>query len=374
MNTLSIFQKYLQSNDIDVAFVSSPVNITYLTGFKGVYPPSVLVGYFFNPDGFLVVPKKGKSKLVVDGRYEGANFENKDKVNLVIFSSEKSNKTMVEFCAEKLVAKDGKRTIGLEKLYLTYKEGSQLVRKLSGNNIKDISDILLNQRSIKTDDELDKLKHAVKVTDETFSFIIKKIKPGITETEIAFLIEQSIKNKGCELSFDPIVACGPNSAIPHYNTGDRKIGKQDIILLDFGARYMGYHADMTRTVFYGKATDEQAKVYNAVLESQVNAENNITPDMPAKKAFKFTTDILTKHKLLKYFPHSLSHGVGLFIHESPKINDKSEDILKPGHVFSCEPGVYIPGKFGVRIEDLVYLDNNRCNVITSSRKELTVLS
>lgn len=373
MDTLSLFQKYLQSKDIDVAFISSPVNISYLTGFRGVYPPSVLVGYFFNPDGFLIVPRRGKSKLIVDGRYAGAEFDNKENVNMVIYSGE-GKQTMVEFCAELIINKNrNRKNIGLEKLYLTYKEGAKLIKLLSGNGIKDISDVILNQRSIKTDEEIVKLKKAVKITDDTFSYIIEKIKPGLTESEIGLMIEQSIKDKGGEISFPPIIASGKNSSIPHYDTGGRKISKRDIILLDFGAKYMGYHADMTRTVFYGEPTSKQKVVYNAVLEAQVNAEDCIMPEMPAKVAFKYATDVLEKHDLREYFSHSLSHGVGLFIHELPKINSKNSKHLKEGNVFSVEPGVYLTGEFGVRIEDLAWLRANGCDVLTQSQKELTVL-
>ncbi len=373
MDTLSIFQKYLQNNDIDIAFISSPVNITYLTGFKGVYPPSVLVGYFFNPDGFLVVPKKGIAKLVVDGRYEGAEHENRDKVKLTVCSGEGKNR-MMEFCSELLLkGRKDRKNIGLEKLYLTYKEGAHFARKLSGNTIKDISDVLVNQRSLKTGDEIEKLKQAIKVTDETFLFVISQIKPGMVESEIGFLVEKTMKDKGCELSFPPIVASGPNSSVPHHVSGSRKIRKKDIILIDSGAKYMGYHADMTRTVFYGEPTSKQKEVYNSVLEAQICAENSIKPGMEAKTGFKFAADVLERDKLNDYFTHSLGHGVGLFIHESPKVSSESKDVFKPGHVFSVEPGVYLSGEFGVRIEDLVCVNDVNCTVLTSSPKELTVL-
>lgn len=371
MKSLELFQNYLDKAHIDAAFISNPTNILYLTGYKGVYSSEVVVGYFFDPDGFLVVPKRGKAKLIVDRRYQGAVFERKDAVELLIPLNKKRG--LLDFCVEQLSLTG--ESFGIEELYLTLQEGKKIVEKLKVKNkqIEDISEVLEKQRGIKTADEIEKLTKAQKITDDAFSYVMTQIQPGMTEKYVSNMIEDFFRRNNAGLSFETIVASSTGSATPHHTTSDKPIEENDMVVIDFGAKYQQYHADMTRTICLGKPTDEQQHIYNIVLEAQIDAEKNIKPGMKADKAFSFANNVFKKYSLEKYFTHALSHGVGLAVHEEPVIFAKATEVLEPGNVFSIEPGLYIPGKFGVRIEDVVLLTKNGCEVLSKSEKKLSAV-
>lgn len=222
------------------------------------------------------------------------------------------------------------------------------------------------------------IEKACKLTDKAFDYILNRIRKGITEKQLAFEIEFFIKKHGSGISFPPIVAFGKNSAFPHHKPTDKRLATNDQILIDIGAKVNGYCSDMSRTVFLGKPTREQKKIYETVLQAQsiVMEKLNILisqyPSIPASKIDKVARDYIIS-KGYPTIPHSLGHGIGRKVHEAPKLSPKSKDILKPGMVFTIEPGIYIEGFGGVRIEDVVALEHCRVRLITKAPRELIIL-
>ncbi|MDP3733126.1 MAG: M24 family metallopeptidase, partial [Candidatus Daviesbacteria bacterium] len=206
--------------------------------------------------------------------------------------------------------------------------------------------------------------------DLAFDFILKKIQSGITEKEIAKELENFIKYKGAVISFPSIVAFGKNSSVPHHQTGDKRLTINDkLILLDFGVKINGYCSDMTRTIFFGKPSGKQRKIYETVLEAQKRAVDFVNKQIKNGKIIKAKEVDQVAREYIKskgFFdiPHSLGHGIGLEVHEHPNLSPKSKDILKEGMVFSIEPGIYIQGEGGVRIEDLFVLEKGVLRKLT----------
>lgn len=234
-------------------------------------------------------------------------------------------------------------------------------------------------KSVKTNEEIDKIRKACKLADKTFEYILGKIKLGITEKELAKKINSFIRKNGASLSFRTIVAFGKNSSEIHHKTTLRKLKKGDIVMFDLGAKLDGYCSDITRTLFFGKATEEQKKVYQTVLKSHelaIQQFNNITikqlKNIKASEVDKVARNYIVSQGY-PTIPHSLGHGVGKIVHSGFKLSPKSKTILRTGMVFSIEPGIYLKGKFGVRIEDLVVLKENGIEVLTNSPKELIEL-
>ena len=227
-------------------------------------------------------------------------------------------------------------------------------------------------RSIKTKDEVQKIKKACQIGGLAFGYILTKLKAGITEEEIANQLEDFINTKGAKFSFPPIIAFGKNSAIPHHQTSDKRLTINDkLILLDFGVKFENYCSDMTRTVFFGEATNKQKKMYEVVLRSQQKAVGFINSHIKSGKEIKAAqADKIARDYIISCgfpdIPHSLGHGIGLEVHEHPYLSLNSKEILKEGMVFSIEPGIYIPDFEGVRIEDLFLIEKNGLKQITNS--------
>lgn len=233
---------------------------------------------------------------------------------------------------------------------------------------------ILKLRSIKGENELQNIKCAQKLTDETFKYILERISVGKTEKEIMLDMEFFIRKQGSEgVSFEFIVVSGKNSSLPHGVPTEKKIEKGDFITMDFGAVINGYRSDMTRTVAVGSVTDEQKKVYETVLSSQLAAINYIKSGVSCADADKVARDIIENAGYKGCFGHSLGHSVGIDIHETPNCSPKSKEILTVGNVITVEPGIYIEDKFGVRIEDMLYVTESGSINLTASPKDLIIL-
>jgi len=229
-------------------------------------------------------------------------------------------------------------------------------------------------RCIKEDWELDLMRKAQDITDAAFSEVCTKIKAGMTEKQVcAELIYCLLKNGSDGLAFDPIVVSGPNTSMPHGVPGDRVLQPGDFITMDFGAAYKGYCADMTRTVALGYATEEMEKVYNIVLQAQCAAIAATKAGVRGKDVDKVARDIIGEAGYGPYFGHGYGHSLGLEVHEAPNCSPAGETVMEPGVVSSAEPGIYLPGKFGVRIEDVVIFREGGCENITHSPKNLIIL-
>jgi len=229
-------------------------------------------------------------------------------------------------------------------------------------------------RSIKDSDEIERIQQAVLLGDKVFDHIIKFIKPGMKETEVAAELEYTMKILGAKgPSFESIIAAGHRSAMCHGTATDNTIKNGDTVVLDFGVIYRNYCSDMTRTIFIGEPKKELVKVYDIVKKAQQAALDGITSGMSGYEADKIARDIIAQHGYKEAFGHSLGHGVGIQIHEEPRLSEKSVDVLKDGMVFSVEPGIYIEGLGGVRIEDMVVLIDGRIKNFTTSPKDMIII-
>ncbi len=238
----------------------------------------------------------------------------------------------------------------------------------------DGSIILESLRIIKDESERANLKKAAKIADVTGHEIIKLIRPGMSERDIKNKLAQLlIHHGGHGLAFDPIVASGPNGSKPHYNGDKRIIQNKDVIVMDFGCKYNGYCSDITRTVFVGEPTEEQRKVYEIVLSANTEAEKRAMQGVTAEEIDKRAREIIKKAGYGKYFLNRTGHGIGVAVHETPYIKEGNKQLLQNGMAFSVEPGIYLPGKFGVRIEDIVLIEKGRGEVLNSLGKDLVVI-
>lgn len=271
------------------------------------------------------------------------------------------------------IADFGVSTLGYEENYLTVAELMGYEKNLNAKLVP-FNKQINGFRGSKEAWELDLMLKAQAITDKAFSEVLTRIKPGMTELELqAELIYCMYKNGGTGLAFDPIVVSGPNTSLPHGVAGDRVIQAGDFVTMDFGASYKGYCSDMTRTVAVGYATDEMKKVYDVVLKAQESAIAATKAGVPGKEIDAVARKVITDAGYGKNFGHGYGHSLGLEIHEAPNTNTSNPEPMPVGAVCSAEPGIYLPGKFGVRIEDVVIIKEDGCEDITKSPKHLIVV-
>ena len=271
------------------------------------------------------------------------------------------------------IADFGVTALGYEEVYLTMAEFMGYEKKLNAKLVP-YNDKIASFRSVKEEYELERMRKAQDITDKAFAEVLSRIEVGMTEKQLcAELIYCLLKNGADGLAFDPIVVSGPNTSLPHGVPGDRKIQEGDFITMDFGALYAGYCADMTRTVAVGYVTDEMEKVYKIVLQAQLAGLAASKAGVPGKEIDGAARKVIEEAGYGPYFGHGYGHSLGLEIHESPSPSPSNEKGMPAGSVASAEPGIYLPGKFGVRIEDTcVYLENG-VEILTHSPKELIVV-
>lgn len=319
-------------------------------------------------EGVAIVTKKG-CRYFTDSRYiESAEknlkgFEVLD-VNKLSGYYKRLNDAIADF---------GVTALGYEENYLTVAELMGYEKNLTAKLIpynKQINGF----RGQKEEWELELMRKAQSITDKAFAEVLTRIKPGMTELELqAELIYCMYKNGGTGLAFDPIVVSGPNTSLPHGVAGERVIQEGDFVTMDFGASYMGYCSDMTRTVAVGYATDEMKQVYATVLKAQLTAIGMTKAGIPGKDIDAAARNVITEAGYGEYFGHGYGHSLGLEIHEAPNPSAGNPDPMPVGAVCSAEPGIYLPGKFGVRIEDVTILNEDGCEVITQSPKNLIIV-
>ncbi|MBO5322402.1 MAG: aminopeptidase P family protein [Clostridia bacterium] len=338
------------------ALITSDVNRLYLSGFTSS-AGSVLI-------------TKDTAILLIDFRY----FE----------KAKKSVRNMdVRLCKslyadiKELLKEHNIKNILIETEHICLDSFERMSNALQDFNI--LKDNTLSQklnalRQIKSQDEIRLIKKAQKITDDAFSHILNFIKVGVTEREIALELEFFMrKNKSEGVAFDTIAVSGKNSSLPHGVPTDKPLENGDFLTMDFGAVYKGYRSDMTRTVALGFVTDEQTEVYNTVLKAQTEALKKIKPNAICKEIDKTARDIITAKGYGEFFGHGLGHSVGLEIHENPAFNTRDETPLQKGMVITVEPGIYLPDKFGVRIEDMVAVTDTDFENLTQSPKNLIII-
>ena len=347
-------KNFLSGND--AALIMSDTNRLYFTGFKS--------------SAGAVLITKSEAYLLIDFRY----FE----------KAQKNVKHLKVLLANRLYAEIGEilkkfqiKNLFIETDYTTLDGISALRKGLDGFNISTdnaLSKKILKMRSIKDEEEIKSIEKAQMLTDEAYSYILSYIKPGVRETDIALKMEFFMREHGSEgVAFDFIVVSGKNSSLPHGVPTDKKIENGDFVTMDFGGVINGYRSDMTRTVAVGSVTPKQETVYETVLKAQKAALDAIKPEVPCSLIDKTARDIITAEGFGDCFGHGLGHSVGLEIHENPACNTRDTTPLKSGMIMTVEPGIYIPDKFGVRIEDMVLITDNGYKNFTKSPKELKVL-
>lgn len=353
-------RKLLEEKGLDAAFIASPANIRYLSGFAGT-------------DSYLYLSSK-RQVILTDSRYTlQAEEEGKDCEVRTI-----KGERVYGVLLKELLEEDKVKRLGFEDGVMTW----QLVKKLqeaAGDKWGEERWVPLGEelsllRAVKDEGEIEKLARAEQIGDEAFSYILTQIKPGITELEIAAKLEYYMKSHGAqEKGFDTIAASGLHSAMPHAVPSEKVLEKGDFLTLDFGCKYQGYCSDMTRTVVIGKAGEKQKEIYKIVLEAQEAALAGLRAGMTGAEGDALARKVIEEAGCGDYFGHGLGHSVGLEIHEKPALSPKDQTILRPGIIETVEPGIYIPGLGGVRIEDMTVITENGIKNLTSSPKELIEL-
>jgi len=275
--------------------------------------------------------------------------------------------------AAQVMESEGLRLVGFESDRVSVERLERWQDKLPCTLISD-PDLLSRLRASKDEGELTLMRRAQAITDRAFSNLLNFIRPGLTEREIAArLVYELMSLGGSKPSFDPIVAAGPSGSMPHAIPGGQVIGPGMFITLDFGCIYEGYCSDMTRTVAVGTPTDEMATVYQTVLNAQLAGLAAARAGVSGRQVDEAARTVIEQAGYGEFFGHSLGHSLGLEIHEGPNFSPGEETVMPVGAVVSCEPGIYLPGRFGVRIEDVVILQQDGCEIITASPKELLIL-
>ncbi len=333
---LSELQKRMPKWRADALLLTQPRDIRYLTGFVG-------------DDSWAVVPAAGrKITIISDSRFD----EEIDQTAPKSIKHIRDTKTSLIDALDQVLLPLKARFIAVQEQYVTMSQIDKLREKVKGVSFIAVADGMIEQRSVKDATEVALLQQAVNIQQQAFKELCGYIKPGMTELQAAAYLEYRMMDLGAEgPAFQSIVGAGANASLPHYRPGLAKIEKNNILLVDWGAKYNGYHSDMTRTIAIGKMPAKIQEIYKIVHEAQMTAIAAIGPDKTGKEIDKIARDIINNAGYEKQYQHGLGHGIGLQIHESPRFGGASEDVLKPGHVVTVEPGIYLPGIGGVRLED-----------------------
>ncbi len=348
-------QEHLAATRLDALLISHLPNIRYLCGFTG-------------SAGLLLVEETG-SVFFTDVRYDTQAHEEVNVAKVVI-----ARKGLLVSLGEWMKARRKRvrgLAVGIEAEHFTVAEKKRLSQALPpGVRVKDAPSVVERARMVKDADELDRIRAAVALGAKLFDRALEVLRPGVKETEVAGEMEFAARRGGAEeMSFPTIIASGARSALPHGRASDQPIAAGGFVVCDFGVILDGYCSDQTRTVWVGSVPDEARRVYEAVKESQQAAIEAVRPGVAVGAVDAAARKVLRKAGLGRFFTHSTGHGVGLEIHEAPRVARGQKEILQPGMVITIEPGVYFPGKWGIRIEDMVAVTAGGCEVLTPTSKE-----
>ena len=346
-------QKFLDEKS--VAIIENPENRLYFTGFNSSL-------------GYLAV-SRDNAVFLTDSRYIEAAQRSIDGAEVREFFSLASIKETVSgFGMSRIIMQNSTTTVAVAQTFEQIFDGFEIA--FDGSLDKIISEL----RITKDDSELDNIISAQRIAERAFDHVLGIIREGMTEKQLALELDFYMLSHGADaLSFDTIAVSGKNSSLPHGVPSEKKIEKGDFITMDFGAVVNGYHSDMTRTVAVGFVLDEQKKVYDTVLNAQKAALEGICAGIKCCDADALARDIIERAGYGQFFRHGLGHGVGVEIHEAPTVSPRSETILREGMIVTVEPGIYLPERFGVRIEDMVCVTENGCRNLTNADKSLIIL-
>ncbi len=354
MNHIAKIASRLPEYGLDAMLITSESGERYALGFHG--------------EGLLLITREG-AHYTTDGRYIEAAREQITAAHVSLVTAGSGHLAQ----ARAYLEEKGLHNVGFESGEMTVDAHRRYAQELPCI-LTPAQTLLDDLRAAKDEEELDIMRRAQEITDEAFKAILNFIRPGLTEREIAArLVYELMRRGGEKMSFDPIVAAGPNGSRPHAVPGDQVVDTGMFITMDFGCKVEGYCSDMTRTVALGQPTEEMEKVYAAVLAAQKAGINAARAGVTGREVDEAARRCLREEGYEEYFTHSFGHSLGIDIHESPNASPSESRVLPVGAVISAEPGVYLPGRFGVRIEDVLILNESGCEDITRSPKDLIVL-
>lgn len=348
-------RKYIKENQLDGFLVFDLSNVRYLSGYTGSNGLCFITNdkqYFFTDFRYKSQSKMEVNNFEIHIAESGGLIQKLKEINVLLAN----------------------QNIGFEGNNISLDQFRDLENSFPGTKFENNSMVLENIASVKDEGELESLRKAAEITDKIFDKIIKEIKIGMSEKEIASKISYYSKIMGDnEDSFAPIVASGINGSKPHHTPSEKKIANNEFITMDFGAVYNGYHGDMTRTVFVGKPNEKQKKIYEIVFEAQARGIKNVKPGITGKELDSISRKYITDKGYGEYFGHGLGHGIGLVVHAEPRISQKNEKPIKANQAITIEPGIYIPEWGGIRIEDDVIVTSDGHEVITKSPRKMVIL-
>jgi Xaa-Pro aminopeptidase len=355
MSNIDRLRTAMRGANTGALLVSNMENVRWLTGFTGSFGLVVLT-----PDAGV---------FITDSRYTLQAQEEVRGLPSETFSSPVESTDFLKQQVERLGITD----LAFEGDTVTFATYERWRDKLAPVQLKPAPDILAPLRMVKDSSEIDKIRTACKIADHCFDHVLRLIRPGATELDIALEIEFFFRRQGLALAFEPIAVSGERSARPHGKPSDKMLEMGDFLTMDFGCKFEGYCSDITRTVVVGEANDEHRRIYNRVLKAQMAALEAMKPGKQAAEIDALARRVLDEEGLAKYFGHGLGHGLGSVVHDHGRMNSTSPAVLQPGQVWTVEPGVYIEGFGGVRIEDDVVVTEAGIEILTHSTKELLVL-
>jgi Xaa-Pro aminopeptidase len=340
----------------EAILLTSPQSLKYYTNYVGSN------GTVFAFDG--------KAYFFTDFRY--IEQVKRDCVGFTLIEIKSTHET-ASIIKEKCEA-NNITTIYFEESHMTVKAANAFKEQLNNIQFKDGDARISEPRKIKSESEVQAIAKAAAIADQAFNHLIRFIQRGMTEKEIAIELEFTMKKQGATaLSFDSIIAAGPNGAMPHATPSNRPLQDGDLVVMDYGCMVDGYCSDMTRTIAMGEISDELRNIYDITFQAQAHAMQNIKPGMSCKEADALARDMIESAGYGAYYGHGLGHGVGVEIHEAPRVSFSSEETITEGMIITVEPGIYLPGKGGVRIEDLTHVTKDGLVALSSSPKDLIVL-
>lgn len=348
---LKRLRQLMAEHKLEALLITNPYNRRYVSGFTGT------AGY--------VVITAAKAILFTDFRY--MSQAPKQAVHYEVIEHEARPMVSVKETLQQLHIKE----LGFEQADISYSTYHEYAAQLEGVTLKPAPPLIELLRMQKDEAELQIMKEAAQLADQTFAHLLSFLKPGIREREVALEIEFYLRRHGAtSTSFDTIVASGERSALPHGVASDRLLQNNEFVKLDFGAYYKGYCSDITRTVVLGKASDKHKEIYNIVLEAQMHALQHIKPGMTGREADALARDVIAKYGYAQFFGHGTGHGLGMQIHEAPRLSMQSDAVLQSGNTVTVEPGIYLPDFGGVRIEDDIVITDSGNRLLTFSTKQL----
>ncbi len=359
MDIIEALQRRLQEESLDAMLLynfesSNRSGIAYVSGFSGSFAVAI-------------VSHKGNF-LITDSRYYTQAAQQSTFQLVKLESGEK-----VEDLAAEIFSHHGMKKIGFESDKITHARFLSFSRAAGDVDFVESNSLVTDLRAVKSAEEIERIKEAVRIAEESLTETLNVIKAGKSEVEIAAALEYEIRKRGGIAAFSTIVVSGERSALVHGTPSERKIREGDFVLIDFGAKYLEYCSDITRTFCVGSPGGKMAEVYEVVYRAQKNARQSAQAGVIGKDLHLVAQSVIEEAGYGEYFGHGLGHGLGMDVHEAPGASPTNDKPLKEGNVITIEPGIYIPGEFGVRIEDDVVIRENGIEVLTSFERELMVL-